>query len=353
VLSEIAGVARVVARFRVERGVLYVDAMTTARVGSVRAICMVGGETLRRSFVMWALVIGLGAPARAGDTKPLSETLEGPAKEAFDTGKFLFNEDPAKAYAKFKRAHELSGDARLLYDMAVCEKALKHYARMQVLLTRYLAEGGPLVSPESRQASTETLRAVKPFVDSLTIRIAESGAMVTIDQEEVGTTPLAAPLPVDVGAHVIEIHKAGFLPFKRKIDASGGEEKAIDAVLVAESRAGRLVVESDPSAQITVDDTTVGSRFDEALPGGTHMVKIRAPGKRGYDGQVDLAPGATRTMQVSLEKEGLPLWAYIGGGALLAAGLTVGAYFLFRPADKPGPQQQGTIFTVPASWSWR
>ena len=69
------------------------------------------------------------AAARA--PKPLSDTLTGSAKIDYDAGKLLFSDgDMAGALVKFKSAYDTSKDARLLWNIAACEKSLHHYARV-------------------------------------------------------------------------------------------------------------------------------------------------------------------------------------------------------------------------------
>ena len=82
-------------------------------------------------------------------------------------------------------------------------------------------------------------------------------------------------------------------------------------------------------------------------------MKISAAGRKPYEAHIDLAAGSTRAVNVSLAKEGLPLWAVVGGSVVLAAGLTVGGYFLFKPDDKPGQQVSGSVATVQTPHVWR
>src|SRR5437016_6190653 len=67
----------------------------------------------------------------------LSETLSGDAKSAYDAAKVLFGDgDFASAALKFRSAHDLSNDPRLLWNIAACEKNLRHYAKVVSLVQR-------------------------------------------------------------------------------------------------------------------------------------------------------------------------------------------------------------------------
>src|SRR6478736_4874903 len=86
------------------------------------------------------------AKAPAGP-KPLAETLTGEAKSAYDSARVLFGDgDFGGALVKFQAAYDKSKDPRLLWNMAACEKNLRHYARTLQLVRRYAAEGGSVLT---------------------------------------------------------------------------------------------------------------------------------------------------------------------------------------------------------------
>src|SRR5438309_5535686 len=92
---------------------------------------------------------GQSAEAKGPRSAPLAESLSGPAKEAYESaGVLLNNRDWPGALNKFQEAYELSKDPRLLFNMAVCARDMKAYARTQQLLLRYEHEAGNKLSPE-------------------------------------------------------------------------------------------------------------------------------------------------------------------------------------------------------------
>src|SRR5262245_25502031 len=106
-------------------------------------------------LVIWAVALNLAtgalafesgahaqaAPApRAAASSPqsLAESLPGEARANYDAGRVLFeDQDYAGALVKFERAFKHTPDPRLLWNMAACEKSLRHYARALELLERY------------------------------------------------------------------------------------------------------------------------------------------------------------------------------------------------------------------------
>lgn len=298
-------------------------------------------------------LIGLGSaaqaqppgPGRGAANTPASRSaLQGPAKDAYDSAKLLVaNGDFAGALAKYKQAYDLSGAPEMLFDMALCEKNLLHYARMQALLVRYASEGGASLSASDRKAVETALAAIRNLVATLRVTANADGASVVVDGEPVGTTPLAAPVAVDLGRRTIAVQKAGFEPFTTTVEAAGGGEVPVTVTLVAVQHIAHLVVESDEKAFITIDGKVVGDgRFDGPLAAGAHDLVLTEPGKRTYSAQIELRDDETRTVQATLESERhAPVWPWIVGGAVVAAGAVVGGYFLFRPGDQSAPLTGG------------
>jgi hypothetical protein len=281
--------------------------------------------------------------------RPLRESLNGQAKSAYDSATLLVvNHDFAGALAKFKEAYVASNEPRLLYDMAVCEKNLRHYASMQSLLQRYVREGGWQLSAEDRTTVEAALAAIQSLVATLKITISVDGASVLIDGETVGISPLSDPLAVDLGRHTLTVRKAGFETIERVTDAVGGGEAAISITLTPRTPVSHLTVATDTDASIRIDGQIAGAgRYDGQLSPGTHQVAVTESGKLPYRAEVDLRDGETRTVQVTLESaRGGTLWPWIVGGTALVAGAAVGGYFLFKTHDEQGSPPTGALGTV-------
>jgi hypothetical protein len=305
---------------------------TLACTGALAALVLLG-STAR------AQAPAPSAPSQAAGAVPLADALQGAAKTAYDSAKLLAqNHDFTGALAEFGHAYALSKDPRLLFNMAICQKELHRYARMRALLEQYLRDGAQVATAESQSAAQDALAAIKPLVAALQIKVNEDGADVSVDGEAVGSTPLKANVPVDLGKHVVSVKKIGFDPFEQSLDMPGGTEATVNVTLKAQRHVGQLTVTADADATVVVDGKEVGKgRFDAALASGSHDVEVVETGKKTYDAKVELRDGETRSMQVSLEDEahgGAPLWPWIVGGAAVVAGAAVGGYFLFKPQDQ-------------------
>jgi hypothetical protein len=182
------------------------------------------------------------AAAQTGEARratPLAQSLQGPAKDAYTAAAQLFKEgDFQGAEAKYTQAYDLSKDPRLVFDMAVCEKELHHYARTGVLLRRYEQEAGAGLSDEERKRTEDALAALPKYVGTVTVSVDAAGAAVAVDGETAGTTPLPSPLTLDPGKHVVVVRKDGYETVERPISVSAGVASTLTIGLLAQGAAG-------------------------------------------------------------------------------------------------------------------
>lgn len=291
------------------------------------------------------------APPPPPGPKPLSETLTDDAKADYESGKLLFTDgDNAGALIKFQSAFDKSKDVRLLWNMAACEKNLRHYAKVLKLVRRYVAEGADKLTDADRQEANDLIKAIEPFTASLKIAVNEPGAEVFVDDESVGITPLDKPILVDIGSRRVRIVKAGYKEASQTVPVGGASEVPLDMKLVLEVHEGRIIVNAHAEDTIVIDGKPVGSgRWEGPVKSGGHTLRVTARGMRPYQSEVMVQDNETRSVDVGLDPEAKPAssntWLWIAGGVALAAGAGVGGYFLFRPKDETTPPVAGTMDT--------
>jgi hypothetical protein len=290
------------------------------------------------------------APAPA-----LSETLTGSAKRDYEAARLLYDDgDFAGALLKFQNAYDASQDARLLWNAAVCAKALRHYAHAVSLVHRYLDSGSPLISPDAADRARSFLAAAEPLTAMLEITANEAGVQVVLDGDDVGVTPLPAPIRVDFGPHQVVGRKAGYKDAVASMGVTDPTAAQLKLSLAPIVRQGIMFVRADPSDTIAVDGRAVGvGLWDGVLPAGAHAVLVSAPGFRSFHTDVLVAEGEPRTVDVHLEalpRAGVPAWAWVLGGAAVAAGAATATYFALRPSDSSNvrapPPIPGTVATI-------
>jgi hypothetical protein len=287
--------------------------------------------------------------------KPLAETLTGTAKSEYDAGRLLYADgDYAGASLKFQRAYEESKDPRLLWNTAAAEKNLRHYSKVVELVERYVAEGGSRLKPEDITEADALLATVRAFISTVTLDVQPEGADVFVDDVKVGVSPLAKPVLIDMGERRIRVSKEGFQDFTTTQSLQGGAPFSLMVALQPVVHQGRLRIVASPGETILVDGKQVGSgEWEGVLPSGIHSVSVSAAGKRTYQSDVAVQDNQTASVRVTLESatpaaakedKGSMTWLWIAGGAVLATGLGVGAYFVFKPEDEePVPGTLGTV----------
>jgi hypothetical protein len=259
------------------------------------------------------------------------------------------NGDFPGALAKYRQAYEQSKDPRLLYNMALCERNLRAYARTQGLLQRYKSESGAALSAEQNASIDAALSAIQNLVGKVTLSVSEAGATVTVDGETVGAAPLPAPLVLDLGKHAVSVRKGGFEPAEQSFDVAGGGATTLAFKLVAHALVAHLTVAAEDAATVVIDGKTLArGRFDGPLAPGTHEVSVTEAGKTPYAEQVELRDGETRSVEVTLqdEKHANAIWPWVVGGAAVAAGAAVGGYFLFKSSSPDSATLGGQYATV-------
>lgn len=309
-----------------------------------------------RLLVVWLTSFAPVFPAVAYGAAPvqLSQSLTGEAKAAYDSGRLLFEDgDSRGALAKFSHAYDLSQDARLLWNMAACEKELRRYARAATLIGRYLKEGGERLTVEQRQGALETQGALSSFYATVSLAGAPDGATVSVDGTRIGRTPLSEPMLIDLGSRSLRVELPGFEPFQQQLEVAGGGELNVRVTLkrsAATATVARLsVVTSGARDVIAIDGKAVGvQRWDGQVALGEHSVRVTAPDKKTYESHVQLLAGSTRSLQITLEPESRSstVWYWVAGGAAVVAGAAVGGYFLLRSDDAPGQHPEGKLATV-------
>jgi hypothetical protein len=242
------------------------------------------------------------AVAPAGP-KSLADTLTGDAKAAYEGGKILYGDgDYAGAKVKFQAAYDTAKDPRLLWNMAVCEKGLRHYARVVALTQQYLELGGPLITEEDRTEAKELLNAIESFTVALSLDVNEAGAEVTIDGEGVGTTPLPTAVTVDIGTRDIRVSKPGFKPFQSTLPLGGQKQASLKVMLVPELHEGQLNIRAPQGGRISIDGQQVGvGNWTGKLKSGGHTLRVEALGMRPYQSEVVLQDDEKRAVDVALE----------------------------------------------------
>lgn len=276
----------------------------------------------------------------------IADSLKGEARTAYRLGVVLYDDgDWLGALAKFEAAHRLSGDARLLWNMAVCEKNRRRYTHALAFVDAYLGAKEIKLAPRERRDAKAFRDTVEKLTKVMTMNVSEEGAAITVDGELVGTTPLPAGIRLNAGEHEVLIQKEGFVEQKLRLSTEAGWPALI--TLVRDE--GRLVVKATPnSADILLNGELVGhGMFDGSRLVGPASLRVTAPGMRTYQDEILITRGDTRSVDVTLEPaSSRRIWAWVGAGALVLGAAALAGYFVANPTIERPPIQEGSWATV-------
>ncbi len=185
--------------------------------------------------LLFALTLALAAGPAAGPARLARAEGAADKREAgrhFQKGVHFFHDgDYPSALVEFRRAHELSPDYRVLYNLGQTSRELKDHAGALTAFERYLAEGQGALAPKRRREVEGAVAQLRPKVATLRVGVDVAGAEVSVDDEPVGVTPLEAPLTLNVGRRKIAARRAGYAPAQRSVDLAGADDVSLSLEL--------------------------------------------------------------------------------------------------------------------------
>ncbi len=205
-------------------------------------------------------VVAAAPNTEASDTKARTEDGD-EAKQHFERGVELFADgDFASALFEFETAHDRSGNAHLLYNIAVCHFELHQYASATVAYRKYLAQLESNLDDERRRQVRDRLDKLELRVGTVIVESEPSGAVVSSDGEKLGVTPLETTL--DIGERTLTIARDGYEDAAEQVRVVGGERVAVEIELAPRTAPVAALPPSDPTGPREQPEDTETSSSD-------------------------------------------------------------------------------------------
>lgn len=225
------------------------------------------------------------APAEAAATPEELEKRKEEAKVRFQRGlELVQNESWDAALAEFLASRKLFPTRVALKNAALSLRQLKRYVEALAMYNELLTQFGANIPAEERKTIDDAVTQLKQRVGEVLVESDQPGAIVVIDGQQAGTTPLAA-VGVNAGTHTVRISKEGFEAFEAQVLVAGGQREVVKGKLKALSTIGRLVVRESAgkTLDVVVDGAVVGKtpRYEGVLAVGPHTVFLRGEGNLG------------------------------------------------------------------------
>ncbi len=248
---------------------------------------------MKRLFL--ALCLALAAP-RAARAESNRDEVQREARERFDRGLRLFNqEDNAGALAEFEKAYELVAHPLVLFNIGLVHVAMHKPVAAVEAFDRLLENPGVL---DGERLATAHARRDEQVALIGEIRVTSNvdGAAVEVDNLTLARTPLAAPIRVASGQHLVALVAPGYAPARREITVAGQARVVADFSLVrAAGTLARVGVETNvPDAEVFVDGVLAG-KTPLATPltvaAGAHTLELYRAGYLTEKRRLNLGEG--------------------------------------------------------------
>ena len=130
-----------------------------------------------------------------------------------------------------------------------------------------------------------------------------AGAIVTIDGQASGTTPLE-DVPVEAGLREVAIAADGYVTYTTQLDVVGADERQVIDVELVPNRSTLTLTSVPYGAELSVDGEALGvTPYSGEVTAGERVVSLRLDGYKTWASTLELVPGeAVDVAEVTLEK---------------------------------------------------
>jgi tetratricopeptide (TPR) repeat protein len=200
------------------------------------------------------------------------------------------------ALANFQRAYELSHNPVLLLNVASMYEALNRPAEATEAFDRALADKSAL--PPDKLAHLIAERDEQAARTGQLNIVCNVAAEIEIDNLARGNAPLASPIRVSAGTHVVGGIARGYAPFRIEVSVAPKTLSDVNLTLIPMAAvAAHLWVKTHlPEAELTIDGKRVGRTplpKSLAVVPGDHQVELTRPGY--VTGELTLEPKIDRS----------------------------------------------------------
>ena len=332
--------------------------------------------TIAGLLVGVGLLLGKSDIAAADEARPaipmVSEEDKAESRRLFVEGiegvkRFQYGE----ALVRFEKAYALFPFAVTSLNIGICERALGHYVRARIALTRALSEheasGGAALSQSSVEDAKGFLKEVDGVLTKTKVTIRPTEATIAVDGRPLsamdfagspvfaaGVAPAGPGLPapsgtfevlLDPGSHVFVVSRKGFSDAVVNRVTRPGDDA--DLLLELATLPATIRVSSTvKGAIVKVGKNDVGpTPVDVLRPAGTYPLVVQKEGYVDYETSLSVNAGEEAKIDAVLVQSKMNVaeqwWFWTSIGA--AAG-TVGlvTYFATRPEPEPLPYNGGS-----------
>jgi hypothetical protein len=218
-----------------------------------------------------------------------------------DADKAAKAKDWSSAVRLYDAANKASPSSEALDGLANAQYQGGQLGEAHASYTEWLDKYGAK-APAGKKLAVET--RVKELVGktgALTVTVNEAGAAISVDDRQVGVSPLPATLRLSPGPHRLRVTKEGFLPADQAPSISVGSTGSVQFELAPASSKGKLVVKekTGKAIRVTVDGVDMGDApWTGDVEAGHHDVAGRGVGLATAPEKVTIERGKTKEIEL-------------------------------------------------------
>lgn len=277
-----------------------------------------------------ALTQGVAPTAEA---QPHARAAE--ARALFEQGRAAADgERWVEALDAFRRSHAIMERPSILFNIASTLIRLGRAREAIATIEALEALADPVRDARLLSDSAAIRRQALDSLRHVTLRVRPDDATVDVDGQVLEGSGAERSTTLDPGAHAVVVRAEGYevarFTLEPGVDSRDVVLEPLDATL--------RVVPSVETATVLVDGTARGEGTVElVLPPGAHDLAINADGYVPFTRTLELRPGATLSVEASLELVpqdtsvlSSPLfWGFLGGGVAVLAGVAIALGVVF------------------------
>ena len=182
--------------------------------------------TIRVVFSLLQLAAATASRTACAGAKEEARKHYDRAVELVDDGQL------AEAIIEFRRSYDLTKPFRPTTSAKSTSRWPSPSRRLPPTRVTWLVAGR--TSPRARRAEVEKeVARQKARIATLEIHVLPDGAVVRVDGNEIGKSPMAQPLSVGIGEHVVSATAEGHEPAEVKVTVAGEDRRTVELTLTA------------------------------------------------------------------------------------------------------------------------
>jgi len=202
--------------------------------------------------------------------------------------------DFAKAFELYRQVDAIESTVKTRMGIADCLRELSKYPDAYDAYNALLRDKGASLPRNDFEHVQQALSALNAATAVLAIDVKEPGALVTLDNLSLGSSPIDVSRRLMPGTVSVAVAKQGFETWSQKVALRGGEERRLSVALSPVKVTGTVVARTnsvEPS-ELWVDGKSAGPLpFIGELPAGEHVIVARSASGESAPRKLDVTAG--------------------------------------------------------------